>query len=304
VQGAISLYYLYDENNKSHFFVQKDEELMEELIQRNYITYKNNQPLLGTFNQYKDQLTYTYLTECIQLQPLIAKTAYTRIALISLLQKYNACLNPDKTLDLKSEDRLNCKFGLVAGLSLSSYKFVSGRYLDLNATKFSWQPNFTAGVSFQILLPRNRQKWSIYNEFSWKSNTNQGRYSYYLLNSKQSGTVTIKTRAVNATAMLRHSWVNKNWRPYANAGIYFDRSLQVSNRVQNQVVGSIPLQTRDEYILTDPDKFQWGVVGGVGVTIKKIMAEIRLESGNTYFYRYDLEDLQRNLVFLLGYSFN
>lgn len=86
-KGTLSLYHLLDENDKNHFFIQKSNGTIEELIQRRYVAYKNDQRMAGIADQYKDQLKYSYLTECSDLQPQIARTSYTKAALNSLIVK-------------------------------------------------------------------------------------------------------------------------------------------------------------------------------------------------------------------------
>lgn len=305
VRGEVSLYHLLDENHKSHFFIQKEDGPLAELIQRNYVTYKNNQALLGTANQYKDQLKYSYLMECTALQPRIAKTAYDKAALSALIQEHNVCLNPAAPVKAQAMGEHVRKFGLVGGLNFVNYKFTSAGYKYLTKTVFDWQRNPMVGISFQLLLPRSRHKWSIYNELTWKQHHTQGHFitddSYYT----GRGTITIKANYIGLTSLLRYTWMNQNYQPFFNAGLAANAASTITTHLWGHEQYRTYERTFERDILENPSKFEGAIVAGAGIKRKKMAAEIRAERGYGYLNPYvEISTRKMMLAFLLSYQLN
>ncbi|PSR52882.1 hypothetical protein AHMF7605_04750 [Adhaeribacter arboris] len=305
VKGSLSLYHLLDEKDKSHFFIQKDEGLIDELIQRNFVFYKNSQPLFGTSEQYKDQLKYSYLHDFSDLYSQITKTSYTKAALTSLIQKANTRLNPEITKTIKIISKHESKFGLVVGVNLTHYQFISEGYEYLTKTHFTWQKNPMIGFSHQIILPRNRKKYAIYNELAWKRNFTQGQFDIKDATYSSTGIITIKANYLGLTSMLRYSWMNQKCQPFMNVGLAGNYATSVTTRVQASEQDRTNEQTTDKFILEHPGKFEGGIVVGGGVKVKQTTAEIRLEKGTGYLNPYtEIGARKTMLAFLVTYYFN
>ncbi|QMU28533.1 porin family protein [Adhaeribacter radiodurans] len=303
VKGNVNLYHLSDANHKTHFFIQIKNNAIKELIQRNYLVTKNRQQFLGTYNQYKDQLQYTYLTECASLVPLIKNTTYTKFALTTLIEKYNTCLNPVSEAEFKTAlDKHELKFNIVAGANSTRYTFKGERNKYLTDTKFDWQSNPMVGLAFQVLLPQNRQKWSIYNEVTWKKNYTKSKYRLKDGFTDESGTVTIKADYIGLSSLVRYSWMNPNYQPFLNAGITFNRLLNLDTRVQTVAKHSTYNEVKDAPLITDPRNFEVGVVAGAGIKVKKVTAELRLEKGSGFLIYQKLSVDKNMLLFLLSYQ--
>ncbi|MDQ4139921.1 MAG: hypothetical protein M3142_05300 [Bacteroidota bacterium] len=305
VKGTVSLYHLLDENDKNHFYIQKNTEPLAELIQRNYVTYQNNQPFYGTSNQYHDQLKYSYLTDCPNIQSKIVKTSYTKAALSSLIKKYNACFNPELQVTSTVVSKHENKFALVAGVNITTYNFTSENYEYLTKAQFSWQKNPTLGLSHQLILPRNRKKFSIYNELSWKRNYTQGQFnikdSYYT----SQGMITIKANYIGVTSMFRYSWMNPKCQPFFNFGLAGNYATAITTRVQAQEQHSKTEENTNKLILENPGKFEGAAVAGVGIKLKNMATEVRIEKGMGYLNPYsEISNSKTMLSFLMTYFFN
>ncbi|RDC62587.1 outer membrane beta-barrel protein [Adhaeribacter pallidiroseus] len=306
VRGPINLYYLHDENRKNHFYIQIEDGTVEELIQRSYLVNKSGQNLLGISDQYKDQLRYSYLISCPNLHSEINKTTYTKASLKSLIYKYNACLNPAILVEQKPTAKEEYKFNLVAGLDGTSYTFKGDPYSfkDLVNAKFDLKPSIMMGLGFQILLPRNRHKWSLYNEVAYKKNYAQGHSQNQQYYRNEQSKITIKADYVGFTTMLRYSWLKQNYQPFVNIGFAGNYALQISTHKQTIMSTSSEAITREATILKDSKKVEVAAVAGAGVKIKKITAELRLEKGSGYLNYTNLSVTKNMLAFLLGYNFN
>jgi hypothetical protein len=64
-------------------------------------------------------------------------------------------------------------------------------------------------------------------------------------------------------------------------------------------------QTTSRNILEHAGKFEFAVVAGAGVKIKRVAAEVRLERGNGYVNPYvEISSRKAMLAFLTSYNFN
>lgn len=304
VRGSINLYHLSDENHKNHFFIQQKNGSIEELIQRNYLVTKNRQQMLGTYNQYKDQLQYSFLTECPALQSRIKQTPYSKTALKTLIEQYNLCLNPKAHTEIKLENQHKLMFGFLAGANSTRYTF-KGADAYMPNTKFDKQQNPMIGLAFQVALPYNRQKWSIYNELAWKRHYSKSTYEHTDRWIDEKSSITIKANYVGLTTLLRYSWINKNYQPFINAGFAINRAVNLDMQLQTQR-NFYTYQTSYDgpYQENHRRNVEIGVVGGAGVKIRKMAAEIRYERANGFLDLSQLSVEKKMLVFLVSYNLN
>ncbi|QNF34533.1 outer membrane beta-barrel protein [Adhaeribacter swui] len=313
VKGTISLYHLLDEANKNHFYILKKDGTLEELIQRLYVTYKNDQPLVGTADQYKNQLKYSILSDNPALFPQIDKATYTKAALISIVENYNKWLDPNKTVEIKKISKAISKLGLVAGGNITNYKFKGQAYDYLLKSQFDWHKNPMVGMFYQILLPRNRHKWSIYNELVWKRSYNHGEFdiqdddfifeqdAYYT----GKGEVNIKADYIGLTSMFRYSWAHQNFQPFINFGLAGNLGLDINTYVTGQELYKVENRVATREIFKNPSKYELGFVAGGGMKINKVAFEIRAEKGSGYLNsNADVSVRKVMLALLLNYYFN
>lgn len=208
-------------------------------------------------------------------------------------------------MEVKVLNKHESKFSLVAGVNMTNYNFKGREFSYLTRMQFNWQTNLMAGLAFQLLLPRNRHKWSIYNELAWKRNYTQGKFDEKDLFYEGNGIITIKANYIGLTSMVRYSWVNQNWQPFINAGLAANMALSISTRIQGQEKYKTSEQITDKNILENPGMFEGAIVAGGGIKVNKMAAEIRLEQGNGYVNPYvEISSRKTMLIFLLSYSFN
>ena len=305
-KGNINLYYLLDENDKNHFYIQVGKGEVTELIKRNYLSVKNGQHLLGEYDQFREQLLYSYLINCPDIIPDIKKVTYDKDSLIGLINKYNVCQNPNYKVEQKQTAKDNFRFFMVAGLNASNYKFKGYGYYfkDFINADFNWKPGIMAGLAFQIVLPRNRQKWSIYNELALKNSTSQAQNFEKQYYQAQQTKLTIKSNYVGLTTMLRYSWAIPNWQPFVNIGFAGSYALNISTIEQTTFSDNTENGTREDKLFKDFRKYEVAAMAGFGVKVKKITAELRFEQGSGYL-NYTSLSVKKNMAALLfGYNFN
>lgn len=95
VRGKIDLLYLYDEENKPHFFVESDDIAIDELINHQYKKKVNLGGGIKTTIQeskrYIGQLIY-YLRDCTKAQKRVQKSKLVLKDMVNIIHSYNSCL--------------------------------------------------------------------------------------------------------------------------------------------------------------------------------------------------------------------
>ena len=313
VKGKLSLYHLLDEKDKNHFFVLRSNGVLEELILRLYVTYKNNQPTIGTAEQFKNQLKYSIMPDSPALFSLIDRTTYTKLSLSTLVTKYNNWLNPEVPVQIRKISKPVSKFGLVAGGNITNYKFKGQGHDYLLDTQFEWQKNPMIGLFYQLQLPRNRQKWSIYNELAWKRNNTQGNFNMQNANYRYvqdayytgEGKVSIKANYIGLTSMVRYSWMNQNWQPFLNFGLAGNLGLNINTYVHGREHYQAENVSTNREIFKKPSKYEVGIITGGGIKLNKVATEIRVEKGSGYLNSNADVSVRKIMVALLvNYYFN
>lgn len=161
------------------------------------------------------------------------------------------------------------------------------------------------GLYHQIILPRNRKKYSIYNELAWKRNFTQGQFDIKDATYSGKGMVTIKANYIGLTSMLRYSWMHQKCQPFINVGLAGNYATSVTTRVQAKEQNRTTEQTTNNFILENFAKIEGATVIGGGIKAKNMAVEVRLEKGTDYLNSYaDIAVRKTMLAFLLTYSFN
>ncbi len=270
-------------------------------------------PILPAKPKFKNQLKYSIMPDASSLFSQIDKTSYTKSALISLVEKYNKLLNPESPVQSRKISKPTNKFGLIAGVNITNYKYSGQGYDYLLATPFKWEKNPMVGLFYQLLLPRNRQKWSIYNELAWKRNNTQGNFNMrdadyiYVQDAYYTGEgkVHIKADYIGLTSMVRHSWMNQNWQPFLNFGLAGNMGLNIHTYVQGQERYQSENNITEREIFSKPSKYEVALVTGGGIKFNKIAAELRVEKGSGYLNSNAHVSVRKvMLAFLLNYHFN
>jgi hypothetical protein len=306
VKGKAKLYSLIDRDSKQHFYIEKDSSGKQELIYIRFLKEIQRNTTIQKNERYKGQLTY-FFSECPGLKKQIQKLDYRAEDLIDLFTDFNQCVDPankDNEVLGKGEDKAQLEIGFVAGATLTTIKFSSTLsyfdYLTQNHYSNSFNPGF--GVSLNIILPRNRGKWAIYNEFTYKAYHFEQSFSQvtspdYYINS----TVKFGAKSIKMFNLLRYQIPDKKVRMFFQMG--FSTGFVFSSENDIKIEKYFYDQYNEEHrkAIEGYRNIEIGVALGLGAAYRKFSFEFRYERANGMSNMTDLVSKSHTLIFLLGY---
>lgn len=163
VKGRVSLYYLNDESSRPHFIVEKDKVTKELKMERKRVSY----PKQGVVNleYYKAQLS-AYFADCTSGEFPVSKAKYTEASLTSLIVKYNQCF-PADDIYVKATEKTKADISVIAGANYSKLN-VAGDAYALTGKNHKGDITPFAGISFDLIFPKNRKSWSLNNDLIYR----------------------------------------------------------------------------------------------------------------------------------------
>ena len=279
VKGTMNLYYYRDKNKDEHYYVEKDNIGLKELIEEKKEGYKDGRIVIITNKKYKGVLMIM-ISNCLDLQPVVDNTELNHKSLIKLARKYNECLCSDCEIFVKPKPWATFKIGVFTGVNYSFINFKTPPVTNIESN-FSGNLSFLCGLGANIILPRLNEKLSFqfelfYLRHYYKSysevnnyNTDFGLYAYYLKNP----------------IMLRYTFPNWKIRPFITIGVsntFIIRTNYLLLQAYKQNNNEIIIQ---EYYDLPLNNFQMIFLGGIGFqyNISKrisLFMEFRYETGN------------------------
>ncbi len=171
VKGKYNLYE-YRGKEVTRFFYKKEDNDVTQLI---YKRYNHDDSHIGTNDTYKQQLVL--LSQDSEIGPRsYTNTSYREKDLISVFNKMNGI---KESKDSKKQ-KVNFNLSIRPGISLSSLKIteyyaqggVRGEY------NFADQVNMRFGIEAELMLPFNKNKWSVTFEPTYQSYKVDESHSY------------------------------------------------------------------------------------------------------------------------------
>jgi len=175
VDGEKSLFYYMDLKGKQHFFIPGNSGF-DLLLHKNYL---RKDPKTGVLKEAQN-LTFVgqlnlYLKDCSSIQSKLAAVKYNRKSLLELYQYYYLTTKGKPALQNTAISR-QYKFGALLGLSFAQLKYTNG--MDyLTKTDFPVSRNITAGISYNVIFPRNFGRLSLNNELIYYRFNTNGYYN-------------------------------------------------------------------------------------------------------------------------------
>lgn len=149
VAGRANLHGLQDKG-RWHFFIQKEEVPLEELILTRYISYQGREQISTYNEQYKGRLRnlFSDSEEIFALVPLIDKTRYKERELIKLVIAYNQSVD-DLSYEASKLKRTKLGWGVLAGISANTLDLTGAVSLvpvNFSELSFPLRPGIQIGV--------------------------------------------------------------------------------------------------------------------------------------------------------------
>ena len=300
IEGEKTLLFHMNQEKRQHFYIETAPQTYTLLIYRKYVRTVNGLRKLFENNRYRSQLA-SYLSGCPGFTPQVRDFVYDETRLRKLFERYYDCTATSPRYVHKRE-KVDWDFGVLSGVQVASLLGYGTDYLELA----NWRPSVDYTVAFfaEAILPRNRQKWSIYNELMLSS---------YSVSGTRETSITEYDRTVETTSFaLSYLQLNTMARfryPLRGARIFLNVGLSngLLLRERNSVVREVTIQsttTRHEAVrFPDMRKHEQGYIVGLGVLRKGFSLETRYQQGNGFSNATGYGVKTNRYFLLVGYRF-
>jgi len=302
VLGEKSLYYL--NNGKDNFYIKNDGEFFI-LKYKKYLEKQNDKNLIIKKENYLGQLLH-YLGDCPSINSKIINVKYSQTSLEKLFLFYYDCVNSEIKYHKKTE-KIAAKLGVLAGLSITSINFESestDAFRYLTEVNFNKSTDFTAGLFFDVIFPRNHKRWSLYNELLFTTYNFKGQYDDVLDENRYKIYYTeIGYTYLKLNSMVRYTYPVGNLFIYLNAGISNGFAINEVNEVtrESKLFSDEEIRTWDA--VKNARTYEQGFLIGSGFKLKRYSFEIRYESGNGMSDILVLKSTTDRIYIMFGYRF-
>ena len=300
-KGEKSLYYYKNAEGREYFYIEHDA-VFELLIYKRFQEWQDYTRVMTENKKFLGQLTL-YLNDCPSIQERLNNTSYTQKSLIKLFQYYFECSQSDISFQ-KEEEKIRADIGILAGVSLTSFKFNSIVFIDLNNTEYSLSTDFSGGLFLNLVFPRNNRKWSINNELLFSTYKVKGRYeefeneNYYTITSTELGYSYLKINN-----LVRFKYPVSSMFLFLNGG--FSNGFAISETNYKKVESKFYATEKiyEELALEDTRKYEQSYILGLGAGYKNFSFEIRYEKGNGMSKYRALNSRTNRYYCLIGFKF-
>ena len=302
VGGSKPLYQFYD--NVHHFYIESGKNI-ELLKFRKYLTRRMNyataseERVVGIVDIYTFQLE-EYLKECPSISKMLADTKYDVLSLRKTFLNYYKCAGSEPAYTHKKElEKL--EIGLLAGATSTSLNVTTTEAAVIARVDFPSSQNFTGGVFFDIILPRQRSRLSINNEFlytsyktsgTWKTSSSDTRYDEYRF--------AFDYAYLKINNMARYKFLLKNATIFINAGV--SNGLALKAEYSSRLFHKYDEYESDREQPKDhTKKHEIGFFIGAGARKNRGSLELRAERSDGMFHFSEVSSKVMRYSVLFGY---
>lgn len=302
--GEKSLYYYKNTEGRENYYI-KHNAGFDLLIFKMYLKQYDDKLLISKNKIYLGQLTL-YLNNCETINTKIENTSYSKKSLIKLFNYYYKCSSSAISFQ-KEKEKIQTEIGILTGVSLSSLEFHSVYSVPLAYhIKEGYNPsiNFSSGIFFDLILPRNQGKWSINNEILFSTYKVTGSYEEYE-NENVYSVITTKFgySYLKINNLARFKYPIGHLQIFLNGGMSNGFSLNETNYKKKDSKLYTTDKIIEELALKDTRKYEQGFIIGTGVKNDRFSLEIRYEIGNGMSEYSTLNSITKRYYVLLGYRF-
>lgn len=294
IDGDKNLYYFTDINGKEHFFITNDSAL-ELLFSKRYLKKDDQGHLTVVQNKkYVGQLNI-YLQKCSTIQSQLGELKYEKNDLLRLFQYYYECTNTKMVSENKAVSKH--EFGALAGVSFTKLTFSNGMDYFENG-EYPVSTNFSGGIFYNIVFPRNFGRLSICNQLLFYSYKTESVYEDAI-------TTQIGLNYITMNNLVRYKFPVKKVDFFLESGTSVGFGFNETN--SQKFAETDQYHASEGKAFEDMSKLYLGVNLGLGLQYKKYVIEGRYMLG---FKKTDFVDgggsvgSRTNGAFvMLGYQF-
>jgi hypothetical protein len=216
VNGPASLYYYHGQDQKEHFFIDKNNNA-QELVYHRYKVIQDGVQYNREDKKFIGQLIY-YLSDCPEMRSGLSNLDYSESSLQPIFISYAQCKGSN-TSYIAQKNSSSAKLGVIAGASFSNELFSGDAYLHINNAAFntSVSPSFGLKLDF-YLIPKNKN-FSFYNDINYVNVSFVGHGSYNSSSFLFTQTYKVDISYLFLNSMIRYYFGQGDWKPFINGGI-------------------------------------------------------------------------------------
>ena len=301
VKGPKSLYQVKTSEGVNCFYTKQDNELVL-LKYKKYRSKTRDKNIILENNKFIGQLRF-YLNDCQNIQSKLNGTSYHKKDLIRLFQYYYNCTSTIAE-HTKSTEKPKLEVGILVGPTFTSLELKGEEYTDITNADFNNSTDFIAGIFLEIVMPKFQQKWSFNNELVYSSYKMTGYYQDYKNENEYTNTTTtLGYSYIKMNNALRYNYPLGKMGLFFNAGISNGFAIQEINKQSIESKFYSSTTTIEEEALEFTKKYEFGILLGLGVNFKKLLAEVRYERGNGMSNTNKIKSIATRYHVILSYRF-
>lgn len=256
VHGKVSLY-KYDKV----FYVEKTEYGLLNLSNKSVESTVDGRTVMTQSGNYHGVLNLL-LSDSPEMSSRVPRTAFSEKSLTDLIEKYNKSMNSEVVVYKENKPWVHARFGVTGGFISSkiTLEASNGLFDHLGPFKRSGSPIF--GVSFELLLPRTNERWSLHSDFLFTKSVNESYNVRTLTGTPTKNWVTIDLTHLKIPVGLRYTFQGEKVSTFINAGLSESFTLSSST---NWIQTAYNITLVDNKEALEISKTQPGFWGGLGL---------------------------------------
>lgn len=296
---ALRLFQFTDKLKEHFYYIEGSEEPVE-LI--HHYLYDESSKQVRENVTYKEQFAGLFAA-CPDVTGRSKTIKFRKKEIQDIILKYLQCISPGSAIDIKKEDPVSVKFGIVAGLMFNKFKFEGSNNLLVDEN-YSSSISPVLGVSLDVGLSRNRNKWHIVNEIIYKSYKTSSSFTRpYGIGYTLTSDVDVHFSYIQLNTILRYVFQsNASLNPYINLGI--GNAFMIAEN-KNNLHTVYSFGTEENVKAFDgPKKYEFSLLGGMGIMFRRMQIELRYGSSKKSFSpTHSLDVNPISFQFILTYQF-
>jgi hypothetical protein len=305
IVDRISMYELITPNLYKHYFIESDNQKIEELIQYKHYVENNK---MQTDDFYKETLK-KFMTNCEAMSSKIDATPFVDKELFKIISYLNKECGGQKpnSVYFKNVRKPRISFGITSGVGISSLSFKgSGYYNYLTLGEHTATPAFNVGLRTEIASAKSFGKWVFSNELLFKSYAH--RYVYIDKNASGTGYRRIQSgigfSTVGANFLAKYKFGLAGFRPFVFAGVHASYQSPSKNVKTDEYVDNNTTTLKvDDLLFIRTVKNETGFIVGVGGQFKRYALDLRYVKGSRMFTGLPITNATSFLFLQAGFNF-
>ncbi|PWW26011.1 outer membrane beta-barrel protein [Chryseobacterium sp. AG844] len=291
--------YIYKGHITRYFYSESDA-IIHPLIYKKYF-FNGNSSQVATNDQYLDQLK-TIFSDNSDVQTLVNRTQYTASSLTKIFKAYNSKNSDSSTTNQINdqnftENKKQAKFNLAIRPGINFYAPLKLEDSYSNPG-FSSTSNFRVGLEAELVLPFNKNKWSIileptYSQYTNKKTTIRTEDNLYNITMDSYS-------SINIPVGIRYSmFLNDKSKIFVNAAInIFNIKTSSPSSIDVDYDGKV----FDNIALASNQSFRGSSLGAGFTYNNKFSIEARFNNRTNILYK-DLPHADlKSVSLILGYN--